>query len=220
MTALTQAPPPSEGVAQAKARTRKQKQLVTALVALFSAGTVGYGLLIGIRAALLTYGVPVEIATWLAQMSSTRTSFPDLGLGAIGPMQRAEERQALAWRAIYILGAADRLTEALDLIHAQHVEEGYFERHVLAEERRIRAAALVDVTNRLLGDRIEERDKVPLLGWRSVIDNRTTPECAWANGRNFRADRLPVIGIPGGVHPRCRCTSGPPVKGAALIPSV
>lgn len=215
-------PPNPQAQADAIAKTKRQKAFVKAIVALFAEGAVGYGLMIGIRAALLTLGVTPEIANWLAQLTSTHTTFPDLGLGGVGPMQKMEEKQALAWRAIYILAASERLQEAIDLAHAEQVELGYFARHVAAEERRVRAAALVDVTARLLGDRTEEQEdnKVPLLGWRAVLDDKTTPECRWASGKNFRADRIPVIGIPGGVHPRCRCTSGPAIKGAPLIPSV
>lgn len=219
--ALTPAPRPSEGSAQQKARTRRDKRLIAAIIALFAAGATGYGLMVGIRAALVTWGLDLEIAVWLSELASTHTQTPDLGLGAIGPMQKAEERQAFAWRAIYILGACERLHEAKDLEHAETVERGYFARHIAAEERRARAAALVDITARLLGDRTEEQqsEKIPLLGWRAVIDARTTPECAWANGKNFRADRIPIINVPGATHPRCRCTSGPPLPGAPLIPS-
>ncbi len=219
--ALTQAPHPSEGNAQQKARAKKDKVLIAAIVGLFSAGATGYGLMLGFRTALVIWGLPIEVASWLAELASTKTGFPNLDLGEVGPMQKAEERQARIWRAVYTLSAAERLMEAPDIQHAEDIEEGYFARHVAAEERRIRAAALVDVTRRLLGDRTEEQPhkEVPLLGWRAVLDDRTTPECRWANGQNFRADRMPIIGIPGSVHPRCRCTAGPAIKGASLIPS-
>lgn len=221
VTELTQAPPQSESEAQKKARTRKDKALVAAITALLTAGAVGFGLMVGIRSALIAWGLPIEIASWLADMASTETKPPDLGLGPIGPMQKAEHRQAYAWRAIYVWSAAERLLAAKDLAHAEKVERGYFYRHVAAEERRDRAAALVDITSKLLGDRTEEQtiEHIPLLGWRAVIDNRTTPECKWANGRNFRADSIPIIGIPGSVHFRCRCSAGPALKGAPLIPS-
>lgn len=228
-TVLTPAQPPSsahapsnaQAAAQAQARTRRDRALVAAVIALLAAGAVGYGLFLGIASALQAWGLSIEAAKWLADLVSTQTSPPDLGLGEEGPMQKAEDRQAFAWRAIYALAAAERLAEADDLTHAEEVERGYFDRHLSAEARRDRASALVDVTSRLLGDRTEEQtEKVPLLSWHAVVDARTTPECAWANGKNFRADRIPIIGIPGSVHPRCRCTSGPALPGAPLIPSV
>ena len=218
---LTPAPRPSEGTAQQRAQTKKDKALVAAIIALLSAGAVGYGLMLGIRTALQAWGLSLETATWLAGLASREIELPDLGLGAEGPMQRHEKAQARVWRAIYTLGAAQRLSEASDVSHAETVERGYFARHIAAEERRDRAAALVDITARLLGDRSEEQPDatVPLLGWRAVVDARTTPECLWANGQNYRADRIPAIGLPGAVHPRCRCTSGPPIMGAPLLPS-
>ncbi len=217
---MTQAPSPSEGNAQQRVRSRRDKRLVTAIVALLSAGALGYGLMVGLRGALEAWGLSVDAATFLADLASTHVKPEDLGLGEPGPVELHEERQARVWRAIYILAAAERLNEADDLAHAEEVERGYFARHVAAEERRQRAAALVDLTAKLLGDRKEEQvdRKAPLLGWRSVLDQRTTPECRWANGRNFRADQIPIIGLPGAVHPRCRCTSGPPIPNAPLIP--
>ncbi len=220
--ALTTAHPQSKEAADRQARRKKDKALIAAIVALFASGALGYGLLVGIRAALIQWGASEEIAAWLAALASTHAEPPDLGLGAPGPMQRQEVKQGHVWRAVYIWGAIERLTRADDLAHAQRLEHGYFLQQVAAEERRARAAALVDMTSRLLGDREEEQldGRVPLLGWRATIDDRTTPECRWANGRNFRADRIPAIGLPGSVHPRCRCTSGPPVKGAPLMPSL
>ncbi len=192
------------------------------IIAAFAANAVGFGLMLTFRMALLEWGLKYEAAEWLAALASTKTEPEHLDIGPVGPMQKHEIKQSHAWRAFYILAAAERLSRTDDLAHAEKVEEGYFARHVAAEWRRQRAAALVDVTQRLLDDRTEEAPTTgpPLLGWRAVLDDRTTPECRWADGKNFRADQIPAIGIPGSVHPRCRCTSGPPIKGAALIPSV
>lgn len=218
-TALTTAHPPSEKSAQQKAQNRKDKALIAAIVALFASGAAGYGLLVGMRAALRAWGLPIEIAEWLSNLAAEDTTTPDLGIGEPGPLQKLEAQQAPLWRALYVWGAAERLLSSPDLVRAERAEVGYFARQLAAEARRARAAALVDLTSRLLGDRVEEQpdEHVPLLGWRAVIDDRTTPACRWANGRNFRADRIPIIGFPGAVHPRCRCTSGPPIKGAPLI---
>ncbi len=197
-------PPPDEGTVQERAKTQRDRRLLRAVTALFAAGAVGYGLMLGIRAALELWGLPVEVAVWLANLTSQEIPEPDLGTGPPGPMRRHEFKQAAAWRALYIVGAAQRLAAAKDVQHAEDVEEGYFERQVAAEARRDRAAALSDVAAKLLNDRTEEQtDKVPLLGWRAVIDDKTTPACRWANGMNYRADRIPVIGLPGAVHPRC-----------------
>lgn len=59
-----------------------------------------------------------------------------------------------------------------------------------------------------------------LLGWYAHHDDRTTPECADADGKNFRADAMPLIGYPGTVHgSSCRCTPGAPFPGAPELPS-
>lgn len=48
------------------------------------------------------------------------------------------------------------------------------------------------------------------LGWYAVLDKKTSPECRAANGKNFDPLQPPAIGLPGTVHPRCRCVPGPP----------
>ncbi len=211
---MTPAPLESD---ERQVRTKKDRKLVAAIVALLLAGALGYGLMLEIRVALEEWGLEPEAAAWLATLVSERVAVPIEEVP--GPMELEEVNQEYAYRATYIFGAAERLESAPDLEHAEQVEKGYFDRHLAAQERRLRAASLVDHTSRLLGDRTEEQSRVPLLGWRTVIDFKTTPACRWANGRNFRADQLPIIGVPGSVHPRCRCTAGPPIAGAPLIPS-
>ena len=142
-----------------------------------------------------------------------------------GPAQAIEQEMAAAWLALYLVAAAERLAEAADegdeaLQKAIRDEERYFALHKVAEERRMRAAAGVDTEARLNEDRGQEDDLAGLLSWRAVLDRRTTPECRAANGWNFKADRMPAIGWPGAVHVHCRCTSGPAIPGAPLLPSI
>jgi hypothetical protein len=75
---------------------------------------------------------------------------------------------------------------------------------------RMAAASRVDSASMLYG---------LLLGWNTVHDSHTTPECRHADRKNFWADRMPLIGYPGMTHPNCRCWPGPPVPGAAILPS-
>ncbi len=191
------------------------------IVALYSNGAVGYGLFISVRGLLEAWGLGSERADWLANLAAKEIHVPDLGVTTVGDVAKAQLRQNYLWRATYILAAAERLRDAKDVAHAETVEQGYFMRHLAAEERRLRAATLVDIAATLLNDRKEEQPHpdVNLLSWRAVIDDKTTPECRWCNGRNFRADSIPMYGVPGSVHPRCRCTVGPPIPGAPLIPS-
>ena len=53
----------------------------------------------------------------------------------------------------------------------------------------------------------------PILSWRSVLDEGTTPECRDAHGQNFDLRDPPAIGLPGLVHVRCRCEGGAPIQG-------
>ena len=142
-----------------------------------------------------------------------------------GPAQAIEQEMAAAWLALYLVAASERLADAAAegdqaLQAAIQAEERYFGQHLIAEERRMRAAAGVDTESRLNADRDQEGDLAGLLSWRAVLDRRTTPECRAANGSNFKADQMPAIGWPGAVHVHCRCTSGPPIPGAPLLPSI
>jgi len=217
-------------MAQTAQQKKRDQEILLALAAAFTAGGGGYILLLTVRNLLTEFGLGYDLASWLATMSSS----PLPGTGSLGvpegPCQVQEIEHAAAWRAMYLIAAADRLLEALDVPFgttraaqtvesAQRAEERYFELHMAAEERRMRAAALQDMAARLNGDR-EKAEAATLLNWRAVMDARTTFECAQANGMNFRADRMPVIGWPGAVHNRCRCSAGPAVPGAPLMASI
>lgn len=120
-----------------------------------------------------------------------------------GIAEAAENESAPTWRAAYMLAAARRIDERMGrgqtLEQATAAESTYAQMHVDAQRRRREAAQAVDAAADVYGLQ---------LGWYANGDERTTPECAWANGRNFMADRRPVFGWPGAVHPRCRCTAG------------
>lgn len=199
-------------------------------VALGIVGALGSGALFGAAAtpeivALLLQLHPrllPSLADWLAQLAAGGAVTASLPVPD-GPAQRIERNLAPAWLALYLVAASERLAAALAegptaLEAAKQAEERYFSRHVQAETRRQRAAALQDMAQTLNSDR--ESSLTHMLGWRAVLDNRTTPECRYANGRNFQADQMPIIGWPGAVHMRCRCSAGPAVPGAPILPSV
>lgn len=116
-------------------------------------------------------------------------------------------------RATYLVNGTRRLAPAyasgdLGRIHrAQEAERRYYLAFQDAERSRDEAVFRVaEVAARYGIDRNGEL----LLGWKSIIDSRTSNDCYWANGRNFNALRMPSIGYPGMVHgPSCRCR---PVK--------
>jgi hypothetical protein len=141
---------------------------------------------------------------------------PTYGASDWHGMLRQERLLALAYRAQYAEASLARLWVANQLgtfPHALALERGYFEKHLYAEWNRLRCAAAQDAVTPHLADG-------GLLSWHAVMDNRTTLECREANGKNFPADQMPVIGWPGAVHPYCRCSAGKPIPGAPLLPSV
>lgn len=201
-------------------QSRRDRQIIVALTAAFTTGVGGGALIATVANELERLGLDGYMATWLAHMAGEPIHGPELKV-LQGPAQRAEYPIAAAWRGLYLVNAAERLQHASEeggdaLTKAQEAEQRYYASHLMAEERRFRSAALVDAAAHTLADRTETPG---LLGWRSVMDARTTPECAMADGRNFPADKRPVIGWPGSVHLRCRCTVGPALPGAPLLPS-
>jgi hypothetical protein len=149
-------------------------------------------------------------------------SFPPERLGAPGPATLTAIRLNTMRRAQFLVAAARRtendlregvsqnrnLAQVISLAMAR--EKRYYALHMQAAWNRASAAAKVDSTAGVYG---------LLLGWYSVLDSRTSRECRAAAGRNFWADRMPLIGYPGSVHPHCRCYPGRPHEGAKLLSS-
>jgi hypothetical protein len=89
-------------------------------------------------------------------------------------------------------------------------ERRYYSMHLAAMWNRAVAAGKTDMAALEHGD---------LLGWLSKDDDRVSPECAFASGKNFYASRMPDIGFPGAVHPNCRCEAVAPwPRGGMLWP--
>lgn len=203
-------------------QNRANRRTVKALAALFLAGQVGFIVSMDVVELLLRLvpaPAPAE-ARWLATMTSGSTLPTTMGVPE-GPCQAIERTHAAAWLATYLAAAAGRLAllpegDEAALKAALANEERYFQLHLAAEDRRMRAAAMQDTAAKLNDD----RELSDLLNWHAVIDNKTTPECRAADGKNFKADRMPIIGWPGAVHAHCRCVAGPGVPGAPTLPSV
>lgn len=206
-------------------QSRRNKEIGRQLAALFLTGQFGYvmGLQVAPLIEELRPAPAPPTAAWLAQMVSEGNLPGPLGVPD-GPCQAIEREQSAGWLALYTVVAAMRLAESDEAASAVGqaasitAEERYFALHLVAEERRMRAAALQDMASLLNVDRQDE--KHPLLGWRAVLDAKTTPECRYAHGRNYRADQMPAIGWPGAVHISCRCSPGPAIPGAPLLPSI
>lgn len=111
-----------------------------------------------------------------------------------------------ARQAAYLLSAIRRLAEDPE---DEPAERRYLRQHLNAERARREAAAKVDKAAEQWG---------PVLGWRSVRDERVTPECRAADGRNFSATRPPLIGYPGTLHGgTCRCFATAPWPDAEML---
>lgn len=121
-----------------------------------------------------------------------------------GPALRGAVEQNRTYLAAYILSAARRLGKAAlegKLIEGIRAEQHWLAMHDFAQQKRLDSARSVDSAAKRYG---------ALLGWYSVLDGRTTKECAESHGGNFYAERRPHIGWPGSVHSRCRCRPGRP----------
>jgi hypothetical protein len=154
-------------------------------------------------------------------LDTVMTSPPERTEG-FGAASSAIARLNLMRRAQFAVSASKRITADLREARARGTplrealaagvarERRYFGQHLDAIQQRARAAAVVDGQAAHYGD---------LLGWYTVRDSHTSAECLAANGKNFYASAMPLIGYPGGVHPFCRCYPGAPHTGAALLPS-
>jgi hypothetical protein len=149
-------------------------------------------------------------------------SFPPDVQGMIGPATRNTLNLNVLRRAQFTLMAAGRINDDITqarsagrpggivqaLLDGIERERRFYGQHLTAGWNRMDAAARVDAAASAHG---------LLLGWNAVHDQNTSAECRAADGRNFRADYMPVIGYPGAVHPHCRCYPGPARRGAPMM---
>lgn len=140
------------------------------------------------RASAVTAG---EITTSAPVTGRTRGGAPGPD-GTVAGKVAADEPEM---RAQYLLAAAERLNEADDSEKAKAAEERYLQQHLQAGKNRMQAAKKLD----------DLFKQAPVLIWRTVMDEHTTPECAALNGRLFTVKTMP--GIPGAMHSRCRCSA-------------
>lgn len=161
-------------------------------------------------------GAATRLALSLGGLTVDPTGLPGSPIQADRSQGKASSNTREAevyYRAAYLLNAAKRIERSLagdkSLVQAIRDERRYYLQHRDAQSRRAEAARQVDVAAQSFG---------PLLGWYSVNDSRSSPECKAADGKNFPADRRPAIGYPGTTHPHCRCRAGLPFKNGAMLP--
>lgn len=142
--------------------------------------------------------------------------------GVIGHASAQTSRMNAARRAQYVIAAAKRVAAAMRDARSKGKPVLAAMRDQLAKERRFYAQHQQAMWNRAAAagkTDMAAMEHGPLLGWYSVRDKKTSPECKAADGKNFYAPAMPDIGFPGAVHPSCRCLPGPAHRGAPLLPS-
>jgi hypothetical protein len=219
---MTQPQPlPPDAEAQQPQDTGQEAEAVATIAALLAAASAagatymsGQVAQAGIVNALRGLGLTRKQAGKLVELDAARPSPPVIPLQ---PATRAVFRDGPTYRAHYLVNAAKRILNAAapggqSLGDAVDAERRYFAQHRTAQVQREQAAARIDAAANSYG---------PLVGWYSRRDDRVTPACEWADGKNFHPAEPPTIGMPGmGVHAGCRCYPGPPHEGGELIGSV
>lgn len=158
----------------------------------------------------------------LGAVLSLVTEHPSPLSGVTGPASAQVSRVNTARRAQYVLAASKRVLGAAREARAKGesvtgafadalaTERRYYLMHLAAMRNRANAAAETDKAAAKYGN---------LLGWLAKKDDRTSPECYAASGKNYYASRMPDIGFPGAVHPSCRCRPVAAWPGGKLLPS-
>jgi hypothetical protein len=195
---VTQPQPPPPG--QPPPAAQQQQLALAAATVLATAATA---------AAAASVLAPV-FAAWGVRRRVTEAELeiifgmPPEKAGFYGPAGANIARVNLMRRAMFLVAGIFRLNGDDSLMRAG-AEAGLWT-YALARERRFygqqlvagwgraKAAAQVDSASMLYGT---------YLGWHTVRDSRTSPECLAADGRNFWSYRMPRIGYPGTVHPHC-----------------
>lgn len=139
---------------------------------------------------------------WGAPTVGDKTSWTGPGAPSMARRVAADEP---AMRARYIINASTRLTRALingAFLDGLTAERRHLTAHVEAGRNRSRAARHLDDLTARHGR---------WLRWVTVLDRATTPDCAALNGVVFSTDDPP--GVPGAMHPRCRCHATPAFTG-------
>lgn len=214
----TPQPLPPDPETQQQTETQHEAEAVAAIAALLAAASAagatymsGQVAQAGIVNTLRGLGLTRKQAGKLVELDAARPSPPVIPLQ---PSTRQVFRDGPTYRAHYLVNAAKRIVNATapggqSLGDAVDAERRYFNQHRTAQVQREQAAARIDAAANSYGQ---------LLGWRAVLDDRTTPECRAADGKNFYADHPPAIGLPGLKHAgNCRCYPGPPHEGAPLV---
>lgn len=202
-----------------KQKQETQQQRTDEEIIAVIAGALAIGAAVNTTAATLApiVGVPLGTLAMILKIAMSKSvkygPSPDTGV----PSAATESaRLEPYYRAQYVLAASRRAQVAIkqggvSVDEAAETERRYFGQHLEAVLNRAKAAGKVDAAAKRYGD---------VIGWYARLDNRTSPECRAANGKNFNASVRPAIGYPGAVHTHCRCRPGKPHKTKNTVYSV
>lgn len=196
-------------------KQKQQSQRTDAELIAIIAGAIAIGAPLAATATSLSAVIGIPVATLSAVLK-----FALVKPGTYGPSQIHGVTTAAAesarvepiFRAEYVLASSRRVhaevSRGVSLDEATRRENQYYRQHLEAMLNRAKIAGNIDRMAGRYGD---------LLGWYAKLDNRTSPECREANGKNFNASVRPPIGYPGSVHPHCRCKPGKPFRTRATV---
>lgn len=203
--------------------SQRDRQVIAGIAAVLAAGAAAS--VAGATIARLL--APLKIrpeASRGALAVATRVTGKGSRSTAAGPAEKVTATGQNAYRAAYILAAARRIDAAVSaangdpaaqraaLAAALQTETRYAGQQLQAQDNRTASARAVDAVSR--------KHPGPLLGWKAVLDERTSPDCRAASGRNFSPTRPPAIGLPGAVHNACRCRAVAPFANAKLVDDI
>lgn len=193
-------------------------------VAAVLAGALGPAVTVAAVAASLKarFALTNGAVTALGAVLTMVTEHPVPVPGASGAASAQVSRMNAARRAQFVIAASKRVLGAARDARAKGEPVPAAIAGQLARERQFYAQHRAAMRNR--ADAAGETDKAAakhgnLLGWLAKNDDRTSPECAAASGKNYYASHMPEIGFPGAVHPNCKCMPVAPWPGGKLLPS-
>lgn len=217
MPAATQAPRAQQDQAPS------QEKLTAAIIAALASAMTAEAIVAALRSLFRAAGIGAAALTAVAAMIASWA--PDV-IEGIGPATRWAVRTNAMRRARFFLAACRRVQAAAAearsreesvkdaILAAIATERRFMAMHAGASSQRVAAASRVDGMAATYGN---------LLGWQATLDAKCSPGCAKASGKNFRADRPPIIeghpSLPGTVHgASCRCMPVRPFRDAPVLP--
>lgn len=184
---------------------------VEAVARILRSGLTKHAIEPDLQAALRPLGVHARVAK--AALRLTGRARPGPLRVDLEPATAAVRKAEPAWRAAYLVSAAERLrdglvSEGVGFSGALQDEKRFLRQHHDALEARDRAAAAAD--------RVVRQSGSTMLVWHAKLDSRTDATCRALHGTRFDVQSPPLVdgwpALPGSVHAGCRCWAVPFVR--------